>query len=245
VLRSLAERKTESIRPWRCTAWDALPSSGVQEIFGTLTAALSTAHRYVYIEDQYLEESLGGKRRFELYPYLRDAAERGVKIVLVGSGVRDPEDPGIYPWPINRKLNRDLRRKLVDRLPGSARANVAVWRVERCTVHAKLVLIDDAFACIGSANMFSRSMSGVDSELSAAVSTTTSLVRDLRTRVWSEHLRTPIDAELQAALDDVDCALGMWQPAWLPAGPPRDQWRHWSRETMLRPVWPTSAARGG
>ena len=60
--------------------------------------------------------------------------------------------------------------------------------------------------------MFSRSMSGVDSEMSAAVVTTTALVRDLRVAVWAEHLRAPMKAELREALEDLDLALGMWRP---------------------------------
>jgi phosphatidylserine/phosphatidylglycerophosphate/cardiolipin synthase-like enzyme len=240
VGRSVAGRKADSIRPWRRRAWDVLPLGGVHEIFETLTTALTSARHHVYLEDQYLEESLGGKQRYELYPYLRDAAQRGVKIVLVGSGVRDPDDPGIYLRPINRRLNRDLRTKLVEPLTSTARANVVMWRIEHCTVHAKLVLIDDAFASIGSANMFSRSMSGTDSEVTAAVSTSSSLVRDLRVRVWGEHLRSPVDKDLRRALVDPDTALGMWQRAWVPSGTP-DRWREWSRQSMLRPVWPTAA----
>ena len=158
-------------------------------------------------------------------PHLRAAAARGVKVVFVGSGVRDPDDPGIHIGRINRTLNKDLRTKIVERLDPSARANVAVYRIEHATVHAKLVLIDDAFACIGSANMFSRSMGGTDNELSAAVQTSTSLVRDLRVRVWAEHLRTPLTDDVRAALDDLDLALGIWDERWLPPEAAAVTWR--------------------
>jgi phosphatidylserine/phosphatidylglycerophosphate/cardiolipin synthase-like enzyme len=240
VVRSVAADKVSSPLPWRRRTWDTLPPEGVQSIFATITTALAQAERYVYLEDQYLGEYAGGKLEYELYPHLRDAAERGVKVVLLGSGVRDPEDPGFYLQPINRRLNRDLRRKLVAASTPAARANIAVWRLEHCTVHSKIVLIDDVFACIGSANLFSRSMAGVDTEVSAAVSTTTTLVRDLRTRLWREHLRAADDADLHAALDDVDCALGLWRPTWLPAGVASDHWRRWSAASALRPVWPRS-----
>lgn len=187
---------------------------GATEVFETLTTAIAAAARYVYLEDQYLEEQAGGQADFELYPVLRDAAARGVKLIFVGSGVRDPADPGFHLRAINRTVNRDLQRKIIDALPAEARDNVAVHRLRRATVHAKIVLVDDAFACVGSANMFSRSMSGTDRELSTAIATTTSVVRDLRVRLWAEHLRTPINEELRPALENLDISLGIWRASW-------------------------------
>jgi phosphatidylserine/phosphatidylglycerophosphate/cardiolipin synthase-like enzyme len=113
------------------------------------------------------------------------------------------------------------------------------------TVHAKIWLIDDMFACIGSANMFSRSMVGTDSEMSTAVATSTSFVRDLRVRLWAEHLRAPLTAELTRSLEDLDLALGMWRPEWTPAEQPASTWRepgspagYQPTESVLRAVWP-------
>ena len=182
------------------------------------STAIGAARRYVYLEDQYLEESVGGNERFELYPYLRAAADRGVKVILVGSGTRDPEDVDFGGLDINRELNDDLQTKVVAALRPAARANVAVHRIENCTVHAKLVLVDDVFANIGSANMFSRSMWGADSEMSAAVVAASDLVRDLRIDVWGEHLRTELTDKVRASLADLDLALGIWRPQWLPSG---------------------------
>ncbi|SHG97983.1 Phosphatidylserine/phosphatidylglycerophosphate/cardiolipin synthase [Jatrophihabitans endophyticus] len=237
VLRSISNRKLDSVLPWRRVRWDALPPTGVQEIFETLTAAIAAARRYVYIEDQYLAEyTAGAQRRFELYPYLRDAAARGVKVVLVGSGTRDPDDPGLNLRPINSSVNRDIRSKILRRLDPERRGNVAVYRVEHVTMHSKLTLIDDVFANIGSANLFSRSMSGVDAEISAAVETSTPAVRDLRVRVWAEHLRAPLSAELAAELGDLDLALGIWDPAWLPADRPATTWRTTGEPASFAPV---------
>lgn len=223
VLRSVGPRKIAALVPGHDRVWDEpnrRPRSGVHEVFETLQSAVRSARRYVYIEDQYLSESFGGSREFELYPVLCDAAARGVKVILVGSGVRDPDDLGLHVRPINEVLNRDLRTKIVDRLPAEHRRNVAVYRIERLTVHAKLVLIDDAFACIGSANLFSRSMVGTDCELSVAVQTTTATVRDLRVDVWGEHLRCPLDGPTRAALSELDTALGIWRPEWSGTGDP-------------------------
>ena len=147
---------------------------------------------------------------------------------------RDPEDTGVHVRPINRTVNRDLRTKLVGALPVAARGNVAQLRVENLTVHAKVVLIDDVFACIGSANFFSRSMTGVDCELSAAVATNTSLVRDLRVALWAEHLRAPLSDGLRAALEDLDLALGIWRPEWAVDGD-RLRWRVSGNPTGFQP----------
>ncbi|MGI8678869.1 MAG: phospholipase D-like domain-containing protein [Jatrophihabitans sp.] len=225
VLRSVSDRKLDSLFPWRRHRWDAVPQRGIHEIYETVVAAIRAARRYVYIEDQYLCEYAGRRPPFELYPHLRDAAARGVKLILVGSGTRDPEDPGINVRPINRRVNRDIRTKIIDQLDADRRGNVVLFRIEHATVHAKLIIVDDVFANIGSANLFSRSMSGVDCEISAAVATSTSLVRDLRIQVWGEHLRAPLTRDLKACLADLDLALGIWNAAWLPADRPRSTWR--------------------
>lgn len=234
VLRSTHVRKIDSLLPWRRQEWLHQPRDGYREVFETFAAAFAAARRYIYLEDQYLEELVGGTSAYELFPALRDAAARGVKVVLLGSGIRDPEDPGLYTGPINRRLNRDIRRKLVERLPERRRSNVAVYRVEHLTVHAKLVLVDDVFASIGSANMFSRSMTGTDCELCASVVSTTDLVRDLRTRVWAEHLRTPLTPPVRKALEDLDVALGVWRPEWAVDGEPL-LWREAERPAGFAP----------
>lgn len=235
VLRSTFHRKIDSHLPFRRRGWDLVPQGGHQQIFATLVTAISAARRYIYLEDQYLEESVGGDERFELYPYLRAAAARGVKVILVGSGTRDPDDVDLGGLEINRTLNRDLQRKLVDPLPAAARWNVAVHRIENCTVHAKLVLVDDVFANIGSANLFSRSMVGADSEMSSAVVAATSLVPDLRVAVWGEHLRAELTDDARAALADLDLALGIWRRQWLPDAADRDTWQRTDLPAGFRP----------
>jgi phosphatidylserine/phosphatidylglycerophosphate/cardiolipin synthase-like enzyme len=244
VMRSLPSRKVDSLVPGRRQSWNTLPPSGIQEIHETIVHALARARRYVYIEDQYLEEFLGGDDEYELYPHLRAAARRGAKVIMVGSGVRDPEDPGFYLRGINRSLNSDLHRKVVKPLRGDD-ADIVVTRVEHLTVHAKIVLVDDVFACIGSANMFSRSMAGTDSEMATAVATSTDLVGDLRVQLWAEHLRTPLTSELRESLRDLDLALGIWLPEWLPPGCSSTTWRKVGSppgfhpvESVLRTVWP-------
>ncbi|MEU8665104.1 phospholipase D-like domain-containing protein [Actinoplanes philippinensis] len=188
-----------------------------------MATAIGAAERYIYLEDQYFHEAPGGDPRFQLYGALRSAACRGVKVILVGSGRKDPADGGDSTVP--PVITHDLRRRVLDRLPAAARRNVVMYRIDNLTVHTKLMLVDDVFASIGSANFFSRSMAGTDSEITSTFVTTGDLVRDLRVRLWAEHLRTHVDEQLAPALADLDIALGIWRREWLPPGHPPQTWR--------------------
>jgi phosphatidylserine/phosphatidylglycerophosphate/cardiolipin synthase-like enzyme len=223
VLRSYGPWKVFYIRSLKRVRWTTLPRGGVQEVFHTLATAIRAARRYIYLEDQYFYEAPGGNRRFGLYQLLREAADRGVKLILVGSGRKDPSDGG-GTIKLQRKVTGDLERRILHRLPNAKRRNLIMHRIEGLTVHTKLFLIDDVFACVGSANFFSRSMVGTDSEMSCAMVTSGTTVRDLRVRLWAEHLRTPVTDELRPALENLDTAFGIWRPEWLPSGASPGTW---------------------
>ena len=222
ILRSVGPWYIDSLLPWERKHYNDLAPEGVHEVYLTLVQAIGAARRYVYIEDQYFREYPGGDHRFELYAHLRAAAARGVKVILVGSGSRDPAESSPL---INGTINADLQKKVIDPLPQQLRRNVGLWRVEHLTVHTKIVIVDDQFAAVGSANFFSRSMAGVDTELTAALTTTGDAVRDLRVQLWAEHLRTPVTDELRKHLEDLDLAIGMFRPEWLPPHAPAGSWR--------------------
>ena len=50
-------------------------------------------------------------------------------------------------------------------------------------------------------------------------------MRDFRIAVWGEHLRTALTPQVREALADLDLALGIWRPQWLPDGVSRAIWR--------------------
>jgi phosphatidylserine/phosphatidylglycerophosphate/cardiolipin synthase-like enzyme len=222
ILRSVGPWYIDSLLPWERRHYGDLSPDGVREIYHTLVQAIGAAQRYIYLEDQYFHEYPGGDHRFELYPHLSAAAARGVKVIMVGSGTRDPVESGPL---INGTVNHDLQKKVIDTLPPQQRRNVGLWRIEHLTVHAKVAIVDDRFAAVGSANLFSRSMVGVDTELTAAVVTAGDSVRDLRVRLWAEHLRTPIADDLRPHLENLDLAIGMFRPEWLPPRAPAGSWR--------------------
>ncbi|MBU2667872.1 phosphatidylserine/phosphatidylglycerophosphate/cardiolipin synthase family protein [Actinoplanes bogorensis] len=216
--------------------------AGIQEIYHSMITAIDAADRYIYLEDQYFHESPGGDPRFQLYGRLRAAARRGVKIILIGSGRKDPADGG--DSTVRPVITHDLRWRVLARLPVAARRNLVMYRIDNLTVHTKLMLVDDVFASIGSANFFSRSMVGTDSEITSTFVTTGPLVRDLRVKLWAEHLRTPVDDELTPHLADLDTALGIWRREWLPAGHPPETWRKAGLPAGFAPAeWALTPAR--
>jgi phosphatidylserine/phosphatidylglycerophosphate/cardiolipin synthase-like enzyme len=223
ILRSFGEWKIDSVIYSQRVPWTHLPPQGVQEVFEAYQTALTAAEQYIYMEDQYFQEFPPFFPQFELYPFIRQAAERGVKVIFVGSGERDPADKGL--GPINRTLNLDILLKIVLQLPTNLQKNFVLYRVEHLTVHSKLLLVDDRFLSIGSANFFSRSMTGSDTEMSVASVDNANFIRDFRARLWAEHLRTPVTAALQPHLENISLALGIWRPDWLPLGQPNNTWR--------------------
>jgi phosphatidylserine/phosphatidylglycerophosphate/cardiolipin synthase-like enzyme len=167
VVRSFPADK-EPDRPW-----STLPADGVHEVRATFQKALDAAVRYIYIEDQEFSAE-------SLFPSLVRACHRGVKVIVLVPGYDDPIEGGA----IRRKsLSPTVQRQIVDPLEDH-RTNFVVYQLRGIFVHAKVILIDDEFASIGSANFMDRSMQptleGEDSELSVAAVTTGTMVRDLR-----------------------------------------------------------------
>lgn len=200
VLRSYAPWKDSPV--WSADIpWDTLPSSGVQEILAVLTKAMRSATSYIYVEDQYLNTDSSKIEHDTLLGPLASASNRGVKVILVAPG-----DAGDFMSGEIQTFIENVGRM----------TNVVMYRVEHIFIHSKLVLIDDEFAAIGSANFADRSMEGRDTELTAALVHTGSSVRDLRVRLWAEHLDVdPMDPTVRGELGDYqNIGLSLFDPAW-------------------------------
>lgn len=155
----------------------------VQQLYGDSIAA---AQRSIYIENQYLtSRAIGDALCASL------AAETGPEIVVVSprecSGWLEEGTMGLLRHRLVRRIREADRhgrfRLLYPRLPGDE---------ARLNVHAKVMVVDDAIARVGSANLSNRSM-GFDTECDAHIEANgdPQLARGIagfRDRLLAEHL---------------------------------------------------------
>ena len=164
--------------------------------------AIGRAERFIYVEDQYLVS-------LEIARALTTALERVEKLIIVvpAQGPRPRLLREAFDWHRNDFI-RLLRQK------GERKVHVFELRQPRTSepiwVHSKLMIIDDVYAAIGSANLNRRGMEH-DSELGIAVvnqaSCSQSFAQDLRRRLWAEHLGLD---ETDTLLDDPVASVEEW-----------------------------------
>jgi phospholipase D1/2 len=158
----------------------------VREVERLYLDAIAAARRSIYIENQYLTSARVVRALCE-----RLGEREGPEIVLV----LPRRSPG---WLEQRTIGL-LRRRWMQEL-GSAdhgkRLRVVYPHVPGVEngiyVHAKVMVVDDALARVGSANLSNRSM-GFDTELDLAIASdgdarVASIVAALRNRLLAEHL---------------------------------------------------------
>ncbi len=178
---------------------------GERSIARAYEKAFTSASRLIYVEDQYLWSGLvarGIAQALRREPHLR-------VIVVVP---RYPDADGPLSGPPNRL--GQLRALRILRAAGGDR--VGVYDLENAAgtpiyVHAKVCIVDDLWFTVGSDNFNRRSWTS-DSEITCAVIDETrddrspadwgdtgdrarTLARDLRLRLWAEHLGVPADDE--------------------------------------------------
>ena len=178
---------------------------GERSIAHAYRKALGRARALVYVEDQYLWAP--GVARL-LVRALRSRPELRLVVVV-------PRYPDKEGWARTPSLVGRERAIEVCRAAGADR--FAIYDVESPTgapvyVHAKVVVVDDVWAMVGSDNMNRRSWTH-DSELSCAVLDSTHdprapqdpaglgdgarvFARDLRLELWREHLDRDDDTDL-------------------------------------------------
>lgn len=144
--------------------------------------ALRRARRLIYIEDQYLWSHEVAQDFVEL---LRDNPELWV-IAVVPLVPDDDSATGLPPNVVGRE-------RAITAIRAAAPERTAIFGIENeasipIYVHAKVCIVDDAWATIGSDNFNRRSWTH-DSELTAAVyDDTGQYAVGLRTRLVREHL---------------------------------------------------------
>ncbi|MFK7969910.1 MAG: phospholipase D-like domain-containing protein [Bacteroidia bacterium] len=121
-----------------------------------LQKAIAAADRYIFIADQ-------GLYCHELMDWLRDAmlAKPRLKVILLNTG---PDPNGFFAEGVKNHLTSP---NLPKNLKGEPR-QIAFYKWTGVSVHCKVVLIDDRYCIVGSANAMRRSFY-TDIELSSLV----------------------------------------------------------------------------
>lgn len=170
--------------------------------------ALSKATDYIYIEDQYFvpfadpgasvmlvpEYELamktgtnGSGYKWAPFTHLREKLEAGVDVFVVTNPTLD----GTFANTASHARTEGLiELRDAAQTQGAGRFVVATMEVngETRSTHSKLLLCDDEYVSLGSANFNRRSMTN-DTELQLGiVDGDGQLVTDLRTDIWAEHL---------------------------------------------------------
>ena len=180
-------RYTDGRAPPRGHAFDI--RSGERTNLDQYCSAIRAARRTIYVENQYVEVA-------EIVAGIHEALQRGVEVVLLLPAVPDIS-PNAYETP-ERSAFFEARAALgkYDNFTLAGIAGVGSdGRRKTVYVHSKLMLIDDAWATIGSCNLHRFSLFG-NGELNAAISDP-DMVRAFRVALLREHL-----AQDTSALDD-------------------------------------------
>jgi phosphatidylserine/phosphatidylglycerophosphate/cardiolipin synthase-like enzyme len=179
---------------------------GEDGILGAYVRAIRNARRYIYIENQYFRSPIIGQ---ELRDRLRDNPRLRLAVVVrpVNGGRPSLLDPSGYWTAHTLELIRQAR-------PGFELTVIYAWGrdaderlvFEEVDVHAKVMIVDDVWLTVGSANINDRGFK-TEGEINAVV-LDKGLATDLRKRLMAEHLEIePGDPRL----DDVDQTFDLWE----------------------------------
>ena len=159
----------------------------LREVEALYCDAIAAARRFIYIENQYLTSSLIAER---LIARLQE--KDGPEIVLVlpkqSTGWLEQSTMDVLRARLIRKLRKEDRygrlRVVYPAVPGLGD--------EHLHVHAKIMVVDDRLAIVGSANLSNRSM-GLDTECDLVIESsgrhhTAAGIESLRNRLLAEHL---------------------------------------------------------
>lgn len=185
---------------------------GERSISYAYRKVFARARRLIYIEDQYLWAPF-------VADLLASALRDNPDLHMIAVVPRYPDKKGLAHWP-----SLVGREQAIDVCRSAGGDRFAIYDLENLAgtpiyVHAKVVVVDDVWAMIGSDNLNRRSWTH-DSELSCAVLDPTRdereprdpgglgdgarlFARDLRLRLWREHLDLEADAPVDDLLDPV------------------------------------------
>jgi phosphatidylserine/phosphatidylglycerophosphate/cardiolipin synthase-like enzyme len=171
--------------------------------------AIKAARSFVYIEDQYFTPDFRDSPRAarmtkeddNLLPLLLDALSRGVHLIIV---VPTPNrgSAGLVDRLIRSRRDAAVRKLLQH--PRADRLVVCHYdpSVHPVYIHSKLLLCDDTFMLVSSANVNRRSFF-TDFEIGVGVFDPL-VVRAIRRRLWTEHIGTALGSAYSSHPADVD-----------------------------------------
>jgi phosphatidylserine/phosphatidylglycerophosphate/cardiolipin synthase-like enzyme len=174
---------------------------GERSIARGYTKALRLARRLIYLEDQYLWST-------QVARLFANALQDNPDLHVVAVVPRYPDVDG----RLSLSPNLVGRQQAIDVCRSASPDRVHIYDVENhegtpVYVHAKVCVIDDTWACVGSDNFNRRSWTH-DSELACAVfDETGAFARDLRLRLMREHLDRDADGRGDDDLLDPKSAI--------------------------------------
>jgi len=191
--------EVQVVRTVRDGVFKALPR-GDYSLLETYAAALRSAEKLVYLENQFLwsPEIVG-----ILADKLRHPPSEDFRIVLLlPAEANDGADVSCGQVAALIEADDDNARFLACTLYARAgRVHDLVY------VHAKIGIVDDRWLTVGSANLNSHSLFN-DTEMNV-VTLDPRLARETRLRLWSEHLEQPA-TELEG--DTTEIVERLWEP---------------------------------
>lgn len=181
---------------------------GEEGILDAYRRAIANARKYIYIENQYFRSPIIGRaivKALERNPRLRIA----VVAWPINDGKKSWDPSGYWTAHTQNAIRRvaphfKLTRVMVHDPHTADRAE----RYVQIDVHAKVMIIDDVWLTIGSANINDRGFK-YEAEINAALLDPTD-ARALRLRLMAEHLEIAPE-EAEAKLGDIQQAFDLWE----------------------------------
>lgn len=200
----------QRLRTLACNGVYDFKPAGEQSAREGINQAIDRAEHYVYLEDQYFWPCT-------TVDALARAVGRGVHVFLVLA--KEFDAGGLLS-----AAHYEMRKSALDAVRGAGVDRVVCCHLEQQSsatqvyVHSKFMIVDDRFVTVGSANVGRRSHT-TDSELHVSIFDTAHIpgrmngqpvtvckfAKELRTRVWNEHLNVP-----ESALDDPIAGKSRW-----------------------------------
>jgi phosphatidylserine/phosphatidylglycerophosphate/cardiolipin synthase-like enzyme len=183
-----------------------MAAGDIFEIQLAFKCAIAAAETYIYIENSVMYSR-------DLLVQLKNAlvANTDLKVILltvVGTSNFS------RPIPVH---NYYVYEYLYKTLNENERSRVVLYKCRQYYTHAKVMIVDDKFAIIGSANIQNRSLfSDFEHSISFIDNDDYHTVKEFRQELWNEHFRTTPSQATEVA--EVNPGLRVWNEQWGTAG---------------------------